>query len=171
MAVNFEDTYEEIIASALVDYNKVEVVKLSYSLFPSPLYLTNQLEDLTEITLPDGEAVKVRNVPMEITGESQDGLVSNTRSLTLQGINDLVAQYDDYVDRSIDERVKAEVLVYTTSRSGQISHVQEYFCYYKMSTDYAQKSNSATLKLSTQPTNESECGLNSSSTIFPSMPS
>ena len=68
MAVNFEDTYDEIIASALVDYNKVEVVKLSYSLFPSPLYLTNQLEDLTEITLPDGEVVQVRNVPMELTG-------------------------------------------------------------------------------------------------------
>ena len=39
MAVNFEDTYEEIIASALVDYNKVEVVKLSYSLFPSSVVL------------------------------------------------------------------------------------------------------------------------------------
>lgn len=165
------EEYEEIINRALVDYARVQVVRLSYSKFPEPVILSSELDDMTVITLQDGTTATVRNTAMQLTDESQDGLVSNSRTLTLQGINDLAATYDDLVDRESKEKIKAEVLVYTINRQMEVSGVREYSSYFKQSTDYSVKSNSATMVLSTQPTNESECGLNANATTFPSLPS
>lgn len=161
--------YEDLIASALVDYLEVEVIKLSYSTWDNPLYLTWQLENGAQITLPDTSIATVYSVPMKLSDESQDGLVANSRGLTFQGINDLVAEYEDKMDLSIDERIKAEVLLYIADRDLNLSEPKANFTYYVMGIDYSQKSNSATLEISTNPTNESECGIKFTSTVFPSL--
>lgn len=162
------DLLQEVIASALTNYSEVEVVRLSYSSWPEDLYLTYELEDYTEITDSAGTH-QVRAVPMKLSDESQDGLVSNTRGLTLQGINDLVAHYEDMTDPESEERIKCEVLLYLIDRKKVVTGVQGHFTYYVLGIDYSQKSNSATMQISTSPTNNSETGLKFTSSLFESM--
>ena len=162
------DLLQEVIASALTDYSEVEVVRLSYSTWPAPIYLTYQLEDYTEITDSTGTH-QVRNVPMKLSDESQDGLVSNTRSLTIQGINDLIAYYEDLTGDNPKERIKCEVLLYLIDRKNVVSSVQARFPYFVLGIDASQKSNSSTLQIATSPTNNSETGIKFTSSRFPSL--
>lgn len=166
--LNYPDLMQEVIASALTDYTQVEVVRLSYSTYPEDLNITYQLEDGTTLTDSTGPYV-VRSVPLRISDESQDELVSNTRTLTIQGINDVVATYDDLTIPENEEKIKCEIFSYLLDRKGVISSVQSKFTYYVLDISYSQKSNSATLAISTNPTNRSETGVKSTSSLFPSL--
>ena len=162
------DLIQEVIASALTDYSQVEVVRLSYSKFPEDLNITYQLEDMTTLTDESGEYI-VRNVPMKVSDESQDELVSNKRSLTIQGLNDIVAYYEDFTDQESMERIKCDFFVYLIDRKGNITGLQEHYVYYVLDINYSQRSNSATLEISTSPTNQSETGIKFTSSRFPSL--
>lgn len=162
------DLIQEVIASALTDYSQVEVVRLSYSKFPEDLNITYQLEDGATLTDSSGTYV-VRNVPMQISDESQDELVSNTRTLTIQGLNDIVASYEDLTDNSSQERIKCQVFLYLIDRKGNVTGIQESYTYYVLGIDYSQRSNSATLSISTSPTNQSETGIKFTSSRFESL--
>lgn len=166
--MSLSDLLKEIIASSLTDYSEVEVVRLSHSKWPEPIYLTYQLDDKTVITDSTGSH-EVRSVPIKLTEESQDELVSNTRTLTIQGLNDLVAHYEDLTDPESKERIKCEVLLYIIDRQGVVSSVQARFPYFVLGIDYSQKSDSATMKIGTSPTNSSETGIKFTPNRFPSM--
>lgn len=162
------DDYKVAIASAWTDYSEVEVVRLSYSTWGESIVITNQLDNGTQITTSDGVFTTV-NVPMKLSDESQEELVSNTRSLSIQGLNDIVAHYEDLTSQSSEERIKVDIYGFLLDRSLSVSSLQAHFTYYVLGIDYSQKSNSATLRIATTPTNNSECGVIFSEVYFPSM--
>lgn len=158
----------EVIASSWREFTEVEVVKLSYSTWSEDLHITQQLENGFEINT--GTAiVPVYYAPMKLSDEANDDLVLNERSLTFQGINDVVATYEDLVIDDSDERIRVDVLSYLLNRDGTISSVQSFFTYYVMRIAYSQKNNAASLTIATTPTNLSETGVKFTSVNFPSL--
>ena len=159
---------KEVIASSWREFTEVEVVKLSYSTWPEDLYITQQIEGGFEIPV-NGETVQVYYAPMRLTDEANDELVANERTLTFQGINDVVATYEDLTVQDSEERIQVDVLSYLLGRDGSISNVQSFFTYYVMKIAYSQKSNAASLTIATNPTNQSETGVKFNSLSFPSL--
>lgn len=163
-----QDEIQEIIASAPTRYTELEVIKLSYSTWPEDLVITNQLEDSTEINI-DGALVAVTYIPLKIGEENQDELVSNQRPLTIQGLNDIVAHYEDLTNQESSERIKADILTYSMDIDGNISDENLIYTYYVYGISYSQKNQSATVNLSTAPTNNSETGVKITTALYPSV--
>lgn len=166
--INETDELKEVIASAWTEFSEVEVVKLSYSAWDQDLFLTSQLDTGFIITDSNGPQ-SVTYVPMKLSDESNDELVANTRELSLQGINDIVAFYEDQTEQSSSEKIAVDVYSYLLNRDGTISKIQSSFRYFVQSVSYSQKNNSATLRISTSQTNNSETGIKFNSSVFPSL--
>lgn len=167
---DFENELAEIIASSSTEYAEIEIVRLSHSAWSETLNLCGTLDNDTEITDIDGSLFKVTYVPMKVTGENNEDIIANTRSLSLQGINDVVSYYEELTPTDSSERIKAEVMLCKMHvRTKVLSKVIASFPYYVMSMAASQKSNASELTIGTNPVNKSECGIKFTSTLFPSL--
>lgn len=156
--MSIENELNEVIASFTTNKGEVEVVKISHSAIDT-LWLSVQLPDETVVTDETGTAQAVRFANMELSQESGGALLLSERTLTIQGVNDLIASQEDLIPTDSTERIKVSVLIYIVDNQGVISTVASGpFNYYVMQTTYSQKNNGCTFQVSTNPTNISETG-------------
>ncbi|AUR94750.1 hypothetical protein NVP1198B_40 [Vibrio phage 1.198.B._10N.286.54.F4] len=156
----YTDELKEVISSFTTNKGEVEVVRISHPNITT-LYLTSQLENNTEIYDENDEVQTVMAVPMSLTDESSGSLLLNERTLTLQGINDLVASEEDKISlyESDLEKVKIDVMTYVAGIDGTLSKIAlGPIRYFMQKSAYSQKNNNASLTMSTSPTNKSETG-------------
>ncbi|AUR97519.1 hypothetical protein NVP1240O_19 [Vibrio phage 1.240.O._10N.261.52.F8] len=173
MAVVTTDELKEVIASNVTNAVEVEVVRISDPSFPETLYLTSQLSEGAQIYDENGEIKEVTYIPMRLSDESSGEILRNERTLTIQGLNDVIAYYEDlkaeYDEARPNEkppRIKVDILTYVSDLSGVLSTVaQGPYRYFNKKTNYS-KANSATMTISTSPTNQSETGTKFSSSVF-----
>ena len=167
--VDTTDELREVIASFVTCQGEVEVVRISHSQITT-LYLTGQLENGADIVDENGVTQTVTYVPMKLSDESSGVLVSNTRTLTIQGINDLIANEEDKIDDNSTEKVRVDVLSYIADFDGTLSTVaQGPYRYFLQSSDYSQKNNACALSISTTPTNNSRTGEVFSKAKYPTL--
>lgn len=160
---------KEKIASALTNAIEVEVVRISHSSQPT-IYLTPQLLDGAQIYDEHGDIQTVTYAHMKVSEESSGELLNNTRTLSIQGVNDIVADYEDGIPSDSDERIKVDVLTYTSDLDGVLSTVANGpFKYFNKRTVYSSKSNSATMTIATSSTNRSETGIKFDKILFPTL--
>lgn len=163
------DELKEIIASHLTNRTEVEVVRISHSALDT-LYLTSQLEEGAQIYDENNVIRTVNYVPMKLGDESTGQLLKNERTLTMQGINDVIAHYEDRVPSDSTERIKVDVLTYTSDLDGVLSKVaMGPFKYFNKKTVYSAKSNSISMTIATTSTNQSETGRRFDKTVFPTL--
>ncbi|AZU97856.1 hypothetical protein [Vibrio phage LP.2] len=156
--VDTTDELKVIIASFVTNQAEVEIVRISHSQITT-LYLTSQLEDGATLIDENGQTQTVTYVPMKLTDESSGELLLNERTLTIQGINDLIASEEDKIPEDSDEKVKTDVLSYIADYDGNLSTIsQGPYRYFLRRTSYSQKSNNAALSISTTPTNQDTTG-------------
>ncbi|AUR91820.1 hypothetical protein NVP1165O_20 [Vibrio phage 1.165.O._10N.261.51.B7] len=167
MAVVTTDELKEVIASNVTNAVEVEVVRISDPSFPETLYLTSQLSEGAQIYDENNEIKEVTYIPMRLSDESTGEILRNERTLTIQGLNDVIAYYEDMKPTDDDTRISVDVLTYVSDLNGVLSTVaQGPYKYFNKKTTYSQKSNSATMTISTSPTNQSETGTRFSSSVF-----
>ena len=153
-----EDELQEIIASFVTDKGETEIVRVSHPNIQT-LYLSEKVKDGQTIIDENGQTQTVTYVPMKLGDESSGQLLLNERPLTLQGINDLVASEEDKIPTDSEEKIKVDVLTYIHDYDGNLSEVaQGPYRYFNQKTTYSSKSNSATLTISTTPTNTDTTG-------------
>ena len=164
MAISSE--LQEIIASNLTNRVEIEVVRISHSSLDT-LYLTSQLQEGAPIYDENGVIQTVSYVPMKLSDESSGELLKNERTLTMQGINDVIAHYEDQIPEDSEERIRVDVLTYVSDLEGVLSTVaQGPFKYFNKKTTYSNKSNSSALSISTSATNQSETGRKFDKVLF-----
>ena len=167
--VDTTNELREVISSFVTDKGEVEVVRISHPDITT-LYLTSQLEDGATLIDENGQTQTVIYVPMKLSDESSGELLLNERTLTLQGINDLVAAEEDKIPTDSTERVKVDVLTYIADYDGNLSTVaQGPYKYKLLKSTYSQKSNSCTQSISTSPTNQDTTGEAFSKTKYPTL--
>ncbi|AUR92877.1 hypothetical protein NVP1178O_32 [Vibrio phage 1.178.O._10N.286.45.E12] len=167
----YTDELKEVISSFTTNKGEVEVVRISHPNITT-LYLTSQLENNTEIYDENDEVQTVMAVPMSLTDESSGSLLLNERTLTLQGINDLVASEEDKISlyESDLEKVKIDVMTYVAGIDGTLSKIAlGPIRYFMQKSAYSQKNNNASLTMSTSPTNKSETGEKATKAKFPTL--
>lgn len=167
--MSYTDDLKEVIASFVTSKAEVEVVRISHSSITT-LYLTSQLADNTEIYDENDQVQTVQAVPMSLTDESSGSLLLNERTLTIQGINDLIASEEDKIPLDSDERVVIDVMTYVANIDGTLSKIAlGPIRYYLQKSAYSQKNNNASLTASTSPTNISETGETATKSKFPTL--
>ncbi|AUR99411.1 hypothetical protein NVP1265O_32 [Vibrio phage 1.265.O._10N.286.52.F6] len=167
----YTDELKEVISSFTTNKGEVEVVRISHPNITT-LYLTSQLENNAEIYDENDEIQTVMAVPMSLTDESSGSLLLNERTLTLQGINDLVASEEDKISlyESDLEKVKIDVMTYVAGIDGTLSKIAlGPIRYFMQKSAYSQKNNNASLTMSTSPTNKSETGEKATKAKFPTL--
>jgi hypothetical protein len=163
------DELAELIASFVTSKGEVEVVRITHSSMET-LYLTAQLANNTEVIDENDMPQNVVAVPMELSDESSGSLLLNERSLTIQGINDLIAHQEDQIPLDSDERVRVDVLTYIGNIDGTLSTIaMGPIRYFLQKSAYSQANNNATLTISTSPTNISETGEIAIKANFPTL--
>ncbi|AUR89962.1 hypothetical protein NVP1135O_33 [Vibrio phage 1.135.O._10N.222.54.B6] len=156
--MSYTDELAEVIASFTTNKGEVEIVRVSHPLI-NTLYLTSQLSNNAEIYDENDQIQTVMAVPMSLTDESSGSLLLNERTLTLQGINDLVASEEDKIPLDDVERIKVDVMTYVAGIDGTLSKIAlGPIRYFMQKSAYSQKNNNASLTMSTSPTNKSETG-------------
>lgn len=162
---------DTIIASFTTYKSEVEIARISHSSITT-LYLTPQLSDGTIIKDELSVEHPVTYVPMKLSEESGGALLLNERNLTIQGINDLIADTEDTIPVDSTEKVRVDVMTYIGNIDGTLSDIAlGPIRYFLQKTSYSQKSNSVSLTISTSPTNKSETGRNATKDIFPTLES
>ncbi|CAH9016472.1 conserved hypothetical protein [Vibrio phage 242E40-1] len=165
----YTDQLKEVIASFTTSLGEVEIVRISHPLIQT-LYLTSQLANNTEIYDENNQIQTVMAVPMSLTDESSGSLLLNERTLTLQGINDLVASEEDKIPLDDVERIKIDVMTYVAGIDGTLSKIAlGPIRYFMQKSAYSQKNNNASLTMSTSPTNKSETGEKATKAKFPTL--
>ena len=156
--ISYTDQLKEVISSFVTSKGECEVVRISHPLIQT-LYLTSQLANNTEVYDENDQIQTVMAVPMSLTDESSGSLLLNERTLTLQGINDLVASEEDKIPLDNLERIKIDVMTYVADIDGTLSKIAlGPIRYFMQKSAYSQKNNNASLTMSTSPTNKSETG-------------
>ncbi|AGN51396.1 hypothetical protein VPJG_00032 [Vibrio phage jenny 12G5] len=171
--MSYTDELAEVIASFTTNKGEVEVVRISHPLIQT-LYLTSQLSNNTEIYDENDQIQTVMAVPMSLTDESSGSLLLNERTLTLQGINDLVASEEDkipeYPDVGDAIKPRIDVMTYVAGIDGTLSKIAlGPIRYFMQKSAYSQKNNNASLTMSTSPTNKSETGEKATKAKFPTL--
>lgn len=167
--MSYTDELAEVIASFTTAKGEVEIVRISHPLIQT-LYLTSQLANNTEIYDENDQIQTVMAVPMSLTDESSGSLLLNERTLTLQGINDLVASEEDKIPLDDVERIKIDVMTYVAGIDGTLSKIAlGPIRYFMQKSAYSQKNNNASLTMSTSPTNKSETGEKATKAKFPTL--
>lgn len=163
-----EDELREVLATFPTDRFPFEIVRISYSLFPETIYLTSQMNDGATILDENDVERTVIYAPMELSEENEDGLLKNERTLSFQGINDVISYYEDFYDVDSDEKIVVDVLGYLSDRDGVLSEVAiGPYTYYVSSTKYSQEYNACTITINTNSTNISKTGRVFNKNIFP----
>lgn len=153
---SYADQLKEVISSFVTSKGEVEIVRISHPLITT-LYLTSQLTNNTEVYDENDQIQTVMAVPMSLTDESSGSLLLNERTLTLQGINDLVASEEDNIPLDNLERIRVDVMTYVADIDGTLSKIAlGPIRYFLQKSAYNQKNNNASLTISTSPTNRSE---------------
>ena len=167
--MSYTDQLKEVIASFTTNQAEIEVVRISHSNIQT-LYLTAQLADNTEIYDENDVIQTVTAVPMSLSDESSGSLLLNERTLTIQGINDLIASEEDLIPLDSEERIVVDVMTYVADINGVLSKIAlGPIRYYLQKSAYSQKNNNASLTISTSPTNISETGETASKSKFPTL--
>jgi hypothetical protein len=169
--ISYTDQLKTVIASFVTSKGECEVVRISHPLIQT-LYLTSQLANNTEVYDENNQIQTVMAVPMSLTDESSGSLLLNERTLTLQGINDLVASEEDKIPLYEDdlEKVKIDVMTYVADIDGTLSKIAlGPIRYFMQKSAYSQKNNNASLTMSTSPTNKSETGEKATKAKFPTL--
>lgn len=167
--MSYTDELAEVIASFTTSKGEVEIVRISDPNIKT-LYLTSQLADNTQIYDENDQIQNVTAVPMSLTDESSGSLLLNERTLTLQGINDLVASEEDKIPLDYTGRVKIDVMTYVAGIDGTLSKIAlGPIRYFMQKSAYSQKNNNASLTMSTSPTNKSETGEKATKAKFPTI--
>ncbi len=171
---------KEVIASFVTNSGEVEIARISHPAITTR-YFTNQLSDSTLLVDEGGSQYSVEFANMSLSDESGGALLLNERQFSLQGVNDLIATeedkiiaYQDTVEANLppNERAKVsvDILSYVAKNDGTISTVaQGPYKYFNQKTTYAQRNNTATLQITTTPTNNSETGVLATTTLFPTL--
>lgn len=158
MMVDTTDELKQVIASFVTDSGEVEVARISHSNIDT-LHITGQLENDQALVDENSAQYNVLYVPMSLSDESSGELINNSRKLTLQGINDLVATEEDKIPENSTEKVKVDILSYIADLDGNLSTVaQGPYRYFLQTTEYSQAQNACALSISTTPTNNSRTG-------------
>ena len=159
----------ELIASFTTGKGEVEIVKLNHQDWTAPLYLTSNLSNGFVINI-DGVDTPVMYAPMTVGGESSGKLLLNDRDLTVQGINDLVANYEDQIPLESEVKPTMEVSTYIASRDLTLSTISKGpLKYFANLISYNQTSNAATVACSTTRTNDGQTGTSQTITRFPTL--
>lgn len=167
--MSYTDQLLEVIASFTTAEGEVEVVRISHTSIDT-LYLTSQLANNTEIYDENDEVQTVQAVPMTLTDESSGTLLLNERTLTIQGINDLIASEEDKIPLDDEEKVKIDVMTYVANIDGTLSKIAlSPIKYFMQKSAHSQKNNNASLTISTSPTNISETGETATKSKFPTL--
>lgn len=167
--MNYTDQLKTVIASFVTSKGECEVVRISHPLIQT-LYLTAQLANNTEVYDENDQIQTVMAVPMSLTDESSGSLLLNERTLTLQGINDLVASEEDKIPLDDLDRIKIDVMTYVADIDGTLSKIAlGPIRYFMQKSAYSQKNNNASLTMSTSPTNKSETGEKATKAKFPTL--
>lgn len=165
----YTDELKVVIASITTGKGDVEVVRISDPNIETFL-LTSQLKDNTQIKDENGDLKTVSAVPMRLSDESSGSLLLNERTLTLQGINDLIASEEDKIPLDYEGRVKVDVMTYVAGIDGYLSDISlGPIRYFMQKSAYSQKNNNASLTISTSPTNKSETGEKATKAKFPTL--
>lgn len=167
--ISYTDQLKEVISSFVTSKGEVEVVRISHPLIQT-IYLTSQLANDTEVYDENDQIQTVMAVPMSLSDESSGSLLLNERTLTLQGINDLVASEEDKIPLDNLERIKIDVMTYVADIDGTLSKIAlGPIRYFLQKSAYSQKNNNASLTISTSPTNKSETGEKATKSKFPTL--
>lgn len=152
-----DDDFKELVASYVTNKSIVEVVRIYHSQ-AGAIYISNNVIDGTTIIDENGIEQTVWFSNSALTEESTGRILLNERTLTLQGYNDIVADYENLItDRN--EKIRVSILGYISDMSGVLSTIAAGpYKYYVRSVGYAQKNNSCQLSVSTSPTNNNETG-------------
>jgi len=162
----YSEQLKEIIASVAIDKFIVDVIKFSHSAW-DPFYITTRLETGTEIVDEDGITQTVDFFPMEMSDESQDGLIKNERTITAQGFNDVIAYYEDLIDPESEEKIQIDIYGYISNDEGVLSNVEiGPYTYYLKKTSYSQQHQACVMTVSTTPTNLTKTGRQFTKTRF-----
>ena len=114
----------EIFVSAPVSKTELEVIELSASWFSKTYYLQNQVAEEISVTLETSDVVDVDYVPMNISQSSSNGDLNDSKSITIQYVNDIVAtEMDNYNPLSDDKPILSSRL-YTLYRDGTVSDIK-----------------------------------------------
>jgi len=156
--VDTTDELKIVIASFTTNQAEVEIVSISHPDIAT-LYLTTQLENGSTLIDENGQAQTVTYVPMKLSDESSGELLLSERTLTIQGINDLIASEEDKIPTDSETRVSVDVLTYIADYDGNLSTIAQGPYKYKLfKSTYSQKSNSCTQTISTSVTNQDTTG-------------
>lgn len=167
--MSYTDELATVIASFTTAKSDVEVVRISDPNIDT-LYLTSQLADNTKVKDENSQLQTVTALPMSLTDESSGSLLLNERTLTLQGINDLIASEEDKIPLDYEGRVKIDVMTYVAGIDGYLSDISlGPIRYFMQKSAYSQKNNNASLTMSTSPTNKSETGEKATKAKFPTL--
>lgn len=166
------DEYNQIIASFVTNKTPIVVVRFSYKdLFN--LFITNQLYDGVEVVDEHGVSHQTVYAPMQVTEETASNaeVLIADRVIVIQGLNDYIAHYEDMVPRytDIEDGVKVSIMLYIQSMDGTLSDIVEKFDYSLSDSDYAQESNSVSLSITTNPTNDTSTGEKATVAKFPTL--
>lgn len=163
------DELEEVIASFVTNRGETEVVRISHSNIDT-LYISEKVKDGQTIIDENSLTQTVNYVPMKLSDESSGKLLLNERQLTMQGINDLIAAEEDKIPTDSSEKVKIDVLTYLHDYDGNLSEVARGpYRYFNRKSTYSSQSNSATLTISTTPTNNYTTGDIFDENTYPTM--
>tara|TARA_R110002020_G_scaffold67718_4_gene177635 strand:- start:6214 stop:6729 length:516 start_codon:yes stop_codon:yes gene_type:complete len=88
---------KNIFTTAPKDKEILEVVSIKAAWFSQDYHLQGQVPDGIEVTLDTAEAVTAFYAPLELSQASSNADLSQTRSIVLQQINDIIAsEVDNY---------------------------------------------------------------------------
>ena len=157
---------QELIASSVTNKSLVDVVRISHPQ-AGDVYLSDNIKN-NGITIIDenGQSQEVMFANSALTDESTGRILLNERTFTLQGYNDIIADYEDAItDKTI--RPKLSVLQYISDMDGNLSTISAGpYNYFIRRVKYTQKNNSCQLLASTSPTNDSETGRRMTTSLF-----
>lgn len=163
-----ESQLREVITQNMTKYHEVEVVRISDPDFPQTLYLTPQLADGTQVYDETGNLRSVDYVPMKVSQESTGEVLKNERTVSLQGINDLVAYYASL--KKNRDRIVVDIMTHVSDLDGVLSKVARGpFRYFVSKVTYSQKDNTVAITISTNPNNKSETGRKFTKVLFPTL--
>lgn len=152
------DALRKLIASGVKGCGQVEVVEISHSSFGS-IYLCGQLADSFSVTLETGEVVQVVYAPMKVEKESSSNILLGDRTITIQGVNDLIAEKEESIPVDSDEKPIVKIRSFVAYNDGSISGVASGpFKLFVSQLDRNEENLASKITASTVPTNIAETG-------------
>jgi len=152
-----DEEFKELVASFVTNKSVVDVIRISHYQ-AGDFYISDNVKDGTLIIDENGLEQEVRFTNSAITEESTGRILLNERTLTLQGYNDIIAEYEDLItNRTV--KIKVSVLGYISDMQGNLSTIAAGpYNYYARKVGYSQKNNTCQMLISTSATNDSETG-------------